>query len=222
MGRSRAAIPLIVIVSLALVLAVFWYVGPPSPSTGVLSSEPVARADANPSPVARRITNESNRRDGFGRQQPGARTRVPRFQIAQTADAGAPRPASGRQARQLASAKGPLTDRRPSPGPNAAAEIERISLLLGTVQDRAQECLMRQPHDESLEQGMMLGFDLDEAGLQDVWVADRTEIPTGPLRCLSEAIYQMDWAGLTRTPVMVTRRVRYATPDAAPAQAERN
>ena len=36
------------------------------------------------------------------------------------------------------------------------------------------------------------------------WVTDHDEVPFGPLTCFSGAVYDVDWSGITDSPVEVT------------------
>jgi hypothetical protein len=38
------------------------------------------------------------------------------------------------------------------------------------------------------------------------------EIPDGPLRCLSNAVYELDWSNIADQPMMITVPQRYAPP----------
>ena len=56
-------------------------------------------------------------------------------------------------------------------------------------------------------------IDMDKVGLQSVWIKDLVDIPSGPLRCLSDAAYQIDWGGITEQPVELTIPERYQSDD---------
>jgi hypothetical protein len=85
--------------------------------------------------------------------------------------------------------------------------------LLDQVTERAERCLAKwNVADESLKQGVMLAVEIDAQGLQDVWFEDRAEMPSGPLECFSDAVYQLDWssvAGLAEQPVKLTFKAKY-------------
>jgi hypothetical protein len=48
------------------------------------------------------------------------------------------------------------------------------------------------------------------------WIVDRDEAPSGPLACLSNAVYPIDWSGLTTQKMRLTVKIRYAPADAGP------
>ena len=91
-----------------------------------------------------------------------------------------------------------------------------------TVSELAQRCLDAWPStDPSLKQGVMLGIEMDARGLQQVWVGDRLSIPGGQLACLSNAVYQLDWSGLTEKPMEFTDRIRATDGAAGPGPGPR-
>ena len=57
--------------------------------------------------------------------------------------------------------------------------------------------------DPALQRGDA-GHRAGQAGPQAVSIKDMVEIPDGPLRCLSNAAYELDWGGITENPVMIT------------------
>jgi hypothetical protein len=86
------------------------------------------------------------------------------------------------------------------------------------MRERANQCLAGWQHlDPALAQGIMLDVMFDADGLEDVFVDGEPTIPDGPLRCLSNAVYELDWAGLT-SPTMrharVTLPLSYESADA--------
>jgi hypothetical protein len=108
-----------------------------------------------------------------------------------------------------------LVDRREDGGadwPNLKAELEK---RMDEVRASTTHCLDGwEKEDPSLAAGVMLALSVDEQGLQDVWIMDRAEAPSGPLACLSNAVYPIDWSGLTKQKMRLTVRVRYAPVDA--------
>ena len=53
-----------------------------------------------------------------------------------------------------------------------------------------------------------------------MWIKDRSQVPSGPLACIANAVYPIDWGGLTEAPLEVTVRVRYEPGDAGAASAD--
>jgi hypothetical protein len=87
---------------------------------------------------------------------------------------------------------------------------------MGEVRASASRCLDGwAQEDPSLAQGIVLAISMDGQGLKDVWIKDRAEAPSGPLACLSNAVYPIDWGGLTKEDLLLTVKVGYAPPDAA-------
>jgi RNA polymerase sigma-70 factor (ECF subfamily) len=147
-----------------------------------------------------------------GSHRPGARTSIPKLVVAGTV---ADDPGTHAAPPRLTPVSGGLIDRRPNPPPGAAELREHITERLRRADVATQACMERWSQvDPSLVDGVMLALTLDERGLDEVWIEDRAEIPSGPLQCLSEGIYQIDWSGLTKEPLKVTRKVRYAASEA--------
>jgi hypothetical protein len=109
---------------------------------------------------------------------------------------------------------GGLVDRRPDGGadwPMLKAELEQ---RMDEVRASTAHCLDGwEKEDPSLAAGVMLALSVDEQGLEDVWIMDRAEAPSGPLACLSNAVYPIDWGGLTKQKMRLTVKVRYAPVD---------
>jgi hypothetical protein len=108
-----------------------------------------------------------------------------------------------------------LVDRRQDAGadwPNLKDELEK---RIGEVRASAAHCLDSwEKEDPSLAAGVVLALSVDEQGLADVWIMDRAEAPSGPLSCLSSAVYPIDWGGLTKEKMRLTVRIQYAPVDA--------
>jgi hypothetical protein len=139
--------------------------------------------------------------------RPGARTPIPKLLPATTGRAESPPPARG-PAQQLAPSTRPLTDRRENAPTGEAAEKAKAEIMrrLGLADAAANECLKSwATFDPTLDQGVRVRFTLDARGLDELYLEDRAEVPAGPLACLSEAIYQQDWSGLTESPLQITR-----------------
>jgi hypothetical protein len=154
---------------------------------------------------------ERNQREGSakgGSHRPGARTLIPRFVVAGAA--AAPDAAARFVPAKLHPGSGAMADKRTNPGPGAAELKAQIMKRLDQAREAAERCMERWAVvDPSLEKGVMLAFSLDADGLQEVWIEDRADIPSGPLQCLSEGVYQMDWSGLTQEPLKVSDKIRY-------------
>jgi hypothetical protein len=108
-----------------------------------------------------------------------------------------------------------LVDRRPDGGtdwPNLKAELEK---RIHEVRTSTAHCLDGwAKEDPSLATGVVLALSVDEQGLADVWIKDRAEAPSGPLSCLSNSVYPIDWGGLTKDKMLLTVRVQYEPTDA--------
>ena len=144
----------------------------------------------------------------------GARTAVPKLTAAALPpafDAGATR-----HPRKLdRSGDGPR-DRRPGPRrPDSDAMKKALFQRLDQALDAAQTCLDAwSEQDGSIDQGVMLAFSLDDRGLQHVWIMDREGVPSGPLACIANSVYPIDWSGITREPLEVTVPIKYQPRDA--------
>jgi hypothetical protein len=176
------------------------------------------RPRRTPAPAATSDTSaEQHRRSEPGRPTPTerrgvVRTMVPRLVTAPPAsapDAYAPPP-------RLETGSGNLTDKRPNPTGDPKLLRAQLQQRIKLADENAQKCLEDWgERDPALEKGVMLAFTLDAQGLQEVWIEDRPEVPAGALACLSNALYPLDWSGLTTEPIQVTRKLRYAR-DAGP------
>jgi hypothetical protein len=144
----------------------------------------------------------------------GARTAVPKLATAiplPAFDAGA-----SRHPRRLDRAGDGPTDKRPGPRrPNSEALKKALFQRIDQALEGAQTCLDAwSEQDESLDSGVMLAFGLDDRGLQQVWIMDRQGVPAGPLACIANSVYPLDWGGLTTEPIEVTVPVKYEPRDA--------
>jgi hypothetical protein len=142
------------------------------------------------------------------------RTMVPRLTALPSLETG---PDAQRAAPpRLQTGSGDLTDKRPHPTGDPKLLMAKLKERIKVADENAQRCLEAwAERDPALEKGVMLAFTIDAQGLQEVWIEDHPEVPSGALACLSNAVYPLDWGGLTTEPLMVTRKLRYAR-DAAP------
>jgi RNA polymerase sigma-70 factor (ECF subfamily) len=154
-------------------------------------ADPVAAlpaARATPAPAA------ADRRLG-GRP----RVRLPRFTPAPVARPAAPD-------------KGPARPATVSPTTRMAMQD-----LIREVAERVKECSKRFPTlDPAYEKGVELTVGVEPTGLQDVWLEGRSDLPTGSLRCLSDAVYQTDWGGITEVPFVTRFTIRLQRTDGGP------
>jgi RNA polymerase sigma factor (sigma-70 family) len=147
----------------------------------------------------------------------GARPRVhvPRFVTAASPAADAPAVTGSRL---LAQDHGHLANRFPDGGGPTPVQVARTEDKLDQMRERANHCLAGwQRLDPALSEGIMLEVMFDADGLEDVWVDGQPTIPDGPLRCLSNAVYEIDWSGLVKNKGRITMPLRYETPDAGTA-----
>ena len=116
--------------------------------------------------------------------------------------------------RRLEQGGGGLKDRRSEPRARSAELIAALNEQVERARDGAEKCLDEWPAEEPLlATGVMLGFTLDRRGLDEVWIEGRSEVPSGPLACISNAVYPIDWSGLTDEPLTVTTWIKYQAPD---------
>jgi RNA polymerase sigma-70 factor (ECF subfamily) len=170
--------------------------------------EATAATDVRP---AAEVASAADRR-AFGTYRRGSRTAVPRF-VPAVADA-TPPPRFVESPRRLdRSGNGPR-NRLEHPPPNFREIQARVRGKLDEFQERAENCLAGwTAPDPALDKGVMLRIELDPAGLQAVSIDDLVDVPTGPLRCLGDAVYAIDWGGIVPQPMMLTVPQRYARPD---------
>jgi hypothetical protein len=116
----------------------------------------------------------------------------------------------------------PLRNRFATTPPDFATMQARGHAKLVELHEKADACLAGwSAPDPALAKGVMLAIHIDATGLQAVTIEDQVDIPSGPLRCLSDAVYAIDWSGVTKQPVMATVRERYETADAGDSEEPR-
>jgi hypothetical protein len=161
-------------------------------------------------PAGEKVGGGSDRLHTFKR---GARTAVPKLTVA------VPPPAfdggATRHPRRLDRGGDGPTDKRPgAPRADAAALKKALFQRLDQAMEAAQTCLDAwAEQDDSLDSGVVLAFGLDARGLQQVWIKDREGVPAGPLACIANSVYPIDWSGLTTEPVEVTVPIKYEARD---------
>jgi len=127
-------------------------------------------------------------------RSPLRRVRVPR-------PPQAPPPRTGPKLSEV----GGLTDRRPDAPRDGAQVLAEIQAGMEELRDDITGCLNAwQVVTPDLEGSVGLAFQLSPGGLTDAWVTDHDEVPFGPLTCFSGAVYDVDWSGITDSPVEVT------------------
>ena len=110
-----------------------------------------------------------------------------------------------------------LVDKRPDGGADWPLLKTELEKRMTEVRTSTAHCLDGwAKEDPSLAAGVMLALSVDEQGLDSVWIMDRDEAPSGPLACLSNAVYPIDWSGLTKQKMRLTVKIRYAPADAGP------
>jgi hypothetical protein len=218
--KRKGRTPAVVVGALALLAAVLVWRGCRAPT------EPTGAAVAPAAaPLAQSRPAETPAAGADGSLRGGkARLRVPKLITAPSAQVAGDGGVAPRAAPVARLAKGGgLPANRLGKTPARMQELQlRVRDLLGQMEQRAEACLASwATEDESLKQGLMLAIDIDEMGLQDVWFVDRTEVPSGPLACISNAVYALDWsglAGLAEQSVMLTTKIRYESADAGGAR----
>lgn len=136
----------------------------------------------------------------------GARTLVPRPTP--------PSPSEGESTderpRARLSAVGTLRDRREDPSGDSEALVAAVHGGLELVREDIETCLAAwSAVDSSIQGQVMLAFRIDENGLQDVWIEDYADVPMGPLSCFGSAVYEVDWSGISESPIEITHGFGY-------------
>jgi hypothetical protein len=137
-----------------------------------------------------------------------ARVPIPRLQTAPEIAAQTP-PARRPTHATLEGGRAQIFDRRLEQGSDDEALRLRLRDRLRAVDDGVEDCLaLHAAEDLSLAAGVVLVFNLDASGLQEVWLEDHEPVSAGPLACLSRAVHGVDWRGLTAEPLQLSRRMR--------------
>ncbi|HTA19706.1 MAG TPA: hypothetical protein VK989_10465 [Polyangia bacterium] len=146
----------------------------------------------------------------------GKRLFLPRPSATATSGAGDAAPVTHHPRTLMPGANG-LVDRRPDGGADWPLLKSELEKRMTEVRTSTAHCLDGwAQEDPSLAAGVMLALSVDEQGLDQVWIMDRDEAPSGPLACLSNAVYPIDWSGLTKQKMRLTVKIRYAPADAGP------
>jgi RNA polymerase sigma factor (sigma-70 family) len=174
------------------------------------AGDPASPAPATAGAGAGRATQRAVREPPTPGARPGgspprARVLLPRFtppprpESSPPPDAAAPR--SGAQ-------------RPGTPAFDKAAMLLVLKERMREAGEQVKACLKRWvTPDPALASGVQLWITVDEMGLQDVWLEGRSDVPSGSLGCLSEAVYRTDWSGVTTVPVKTSFKVRFERTD---------
>ena len=213
LGRWIALLAGVVALALLLILVHRSPDGRAAESSVSVASDPAVGEGAVGEVPGRAAPDSSGRLDRRRAFELGARVRIP-----PPINAGEPAssPARTHHPRALAPGGGGFVDRREDAGSdNLMSEIPK---RMAEVRAAASHCLDDwAEEDPSLAAGVMLDIRLDEQGLKEVSIMDREEAPSGALACLTNAVYPVDWGGITTKPLRVTVKVGYARDAAAEA-----
>jgi hypothetical protein len=207
--RSRR----VVVLAGVLALVVLWIVTRRQASK--LVAEPTAIAEPQsvfgeseaPAPARRPRAEPPARSDVRHAFELGASIRIPPPSAA--GEAPVPNSVPTHHPRALAPGSGRFVDRREDAGSDDL--MSEIPKRTAEVRAAASRCLDGwAEEDPSIAAGIMLVIKIDEQGLQEVSIKDRAEAPRGALACLTNAVYPVDWGGLTKKLLMVTVKVGYA------------
>jgi hypothetical protein len=115
-----------------------------------------------------------------------------------------PAPARATTTAATTELRGPI-DRR---GPGApAVKTAELGAKLDTIAADIEACVAAwQELDPSIDGTAMLAFQIGSEGLTEVWLAEHAELPAAAATCFSSAVYAVDWAGLTDSPIEITQR----------------
>jgi hypothetical protein len=194
----RALVPGLVLLAVAVWFA--WPRGSSSPGGTAGPADGGSASGRGPSGAAGHTS--------AGTYKPGSRTRVPKVvrNVASTAVTPTPSQPSAPAPEPAAPAvtDGPI-DRRENPPADSAETARAIKAKMDDVSDDIAECLDGwMTVDPSLQGKVNVAFRIDADGLQDAWIMDHTDVPFGPLTCFGTAIYDVDWAGVSKEPLEVT------------------
>jgi RNA polymerase sigma factor (sigma-70 family) len=146
----------------------------------------------------------------LGKYRRGARTMIPRFVTAPSPGAAPPR-FNTPPARLEPVGSSLPRNRLPETPPNFKEMQVQVHARLEEFHARADRCLQGwSAPDPALAKGVMLAIELDPDGLQSVGIEDMVDVPSGPLSCLSDAVYGLDWSGIVDRPMKLTTKERYA------------
>jgi hypothetical protein len=193
----------------AAVLVVVWKASPTrvaEPSAGETTRErSMERPGLLPSPGHERARG------------PRTRTVVPRFVFDDRRAPSIDRADEGRSAghpRRLAQPGDGLEDKRRGPRLGSDEMKEALESRLADAHKAAERCMDQWTEaEDALVSGVMLGFTVDAAGLDDVWLDGKSTIPPGPLACIAGSVYPIDWSGITSESITVTVKLRYEADD---------
>jgi hypothetical protein len=181
--------------------------GRPAESSESVAADPVVGEVAAGEVPGRAAPAPSGRLDRRRAFELGARVRIP--PPLAVGEPPAPNSVTTHHPRALAPGSGHFVDRREDAG--ADDLMSEIPKRMAEVREAASHCLDGwADEDPSLAAGVMLDIRIDEQGLKEVSIMDRAEAPSGALACLTNAVYPVDWGGITKNPLRVTVKVGYA------------
>lgn len=195
MGRERLAWGIAALIGVGLGFVMLAPEAPPTP--GSVPPAPPAQAVSGargPAPKAAPSTSTPAAQDPAARDP--AAPRVHRS---------IPRPVGGPTAAPRVQDLAGAVDRR---GPNATGNIDAAALSAGfdALDADITDCVAQWfAVDPTMGGRVEIGFDIGPDGLTDAWIADRQDLPDGPLTCFGAAIYGVDWSGVTDQPIELTR-----------------
>lgn len=100
-------------------------------------------------------------------------------------------------------ASGGPVDRREGAPDDGGALLAEVRANLDLVREDIAECVAAWDA-AAIDGRVLLAFRFDADGLQDAWLSEVESVPDGPRTCFASAVYDVDWAGMTDSPVEVT------------------
>lgn len=114
----------------------------------------------------------------------------------------APEPPPEEAAREVL---GELTDRRAEAERAPADVVGAISGQMREVSKDIGACINEWAAvSPDIDGTVNVGFRIDADGLQEAWIVDYEDVPSGPLSCFASAVYDADWEGISPDPIEVT------------------
>lgn len=208
-GRTLASAAIIALAG--VLVAVGWLSARPSddaPAAGDASADDAASspgASDAPAPDARLPLEQTA-------------TRVPRPSQVRPSRRVVPPPAPEAPNREIgdeATAPDGPVDRREGADPAASRQLlEDIKTGMDVVREDIGDCIESWAEvSPAIDGRVVLRFQLDAEGLQDVWIEEHQAVPPGPLSCFGAAVYEVDWADITEDPLEVSFPFEVRTAD---------